>query len=66
MYIALARWANQPSLFKKKSFREFCEANQELVKTPNTYCATMKAMMHFEQHHPDIAEKYFDLCFRDY
>lgn len=24
MYVALARWCNQPSLFKKKSFREFC------------------------------------------
>jgi len=26
-YINLARWCNQPSIFKKKSYREFCEAN---------------------------------------
>ncbi|MEO2496104.1 hypothetical protein ABHA36_18155, partial [Clostridium paraputrificum] len=39
MYINLARWCNQPNFFKKKSFREFCEANQEASKTNNT-CAT--------------------------
>jgi len=27
MYINFARWCNQPSFFKKKSFKEFCEAN---------------------------------------
>lgn len=25
MYVTLARWANQPAFFKKKTFREFCE-----------------------------------------
>lgn len=30
MYIELARWCNQPQFYKKKSFREFCEANQAL------------------------------------
>ena len=33
MYIAMARWGNQPSIFKKMSFRQFCEANQALHKT---------------------------------
>lgn len=27
MYVTLARWCNQPSFFKKKSLREFAEAN---------------------------------------
>ena len=27
MFITLARWCNQPSFLKKKSFRQFCEAN---------------------------------------
>ena len=65
MYIALARWANQPSMFKKKSFRQFCEANQAIVKT-DSLCATMRAMFDFESKHKEIAEKYFDLRFADY
>lgn len=65
MYIALARWANQPSMFKKKSFRQFCEANQEVAKTDNL-CATMRAMVNFESKHKKIADEYFDLRFADY
>lgn len=29
MYTQIARWCNQPSFFKKKSFREYCIANEE-------------------------------------
>ena len=29
MYIQLARWCNQPSFFKKMSFRQFCVRNEE-------------------------------------
>lgn len=65
MYIALARWANQPSMFKKKSFRQFCETNQALTKT-DRMCATMRAMVEFEAKHKEIAEQYFDLRFADY
>lgn len=64
MYINLARWCNQPNFFKKMSFRQFCEANQEKVKTTST-CATMKYMQYFENRHPEIAQKYFDLKFED-
>lgn len=63
MYVTLARWANQPSIFKKKSFRQFCEANQKLHKTKGTLCSAMKSMLDFEEKHPEIAEKYFDLRF---
>lgn len=65
MYVQIARWANQPSIFKKKSFRQFCEMNQSSVKT-NTLCVPMKVMREFESHHKDIAEKYFDLKYSDY
>lgn len=65
MYINLARWCNQPNFFKKKSFREFCEANQEASKTDNI-CATMKYMTWFEKRHPDIANRYFDLKYSDF
>ena len=61
MYVALARWCNQPNIFKKMSFRQFAEANQALVKTEGHICSTMKASMQFEQLYPEIAKKYFDL-----
>ena len=61
MYVALARWCNQPNIFKKMSFRQFTEANQALVKTEGHICSTMTAAIHFEKLHPEIAKKYFDL-----
>lgn len=55
MYVNLARWCNQPSFFKKKSFREFCEANGK-----NSAC--YKYMDNFEKQFPEITY-YFDLKF---
>lgn len=66
MYITMARWCNQPSFFKKKSFRQYCEANQERVKTEGYICSSMKALMKFESEYPEIAKKYFDMRFDDY
>lgn len=63
MYIALARWCNQPSIFKKMSFREFCCADQKTIKTPGRYCSSMKALIEFEQENPNIARNYFDIKF---
>lgn len=54
MYINLARWCNQPNFFKKKSFREYCEANGEKS-------STVRYMREFEKNHPEIARIYFDL-----
>jgi len=54
MYINLARWCNQPSFYKKKSFREFCEINGE-------NSSTMKYLNEFELEHPSVAAMYFDL-----
>lgn len=65
LYVSMARWCNQPSIFKKMSFRQFCEANQALHKTEGTYCSAMKAMVDFENKYPEIAAKYFDLRFDD-
>ena len=61
IYITLARWCNQPNFLKKKSFREFCEANQEYKKNQDTLCSSMKTMLEFEKDHPEIAAKYFDM-----
>lgn len=63
MYVTMARWCNQPSFFKKKSFRQYCEANQALVKTEGHICSSMKALIDFEEEYPEIAQKYFDLRF---
>ena len=64
-YVTLARWCNQPHLFKKMSFRQFCHLNQQSHKTKNTTCSAMNAMLDFEVKHPEIAEKYFDITFSD-
>jgi hypothetical protein len=63
MYITMARWCNQPSFFKKKSFRQYCEANQALVKTDGYICSSMRALLDFEKEYPEIAAQYFDLRF---
>lgn len=63
MYIELARWCNQPQFFKKKSFREFCMANQKYKKNQDSNCAAYQSMLDFEQEFPEIASKYFDLRF---
>ncbi len=63
IYIQLARWCNQPQFFKKKSFREFCLANQDYHKGTGE-CSAVKAMNDFikqGKNNKRIAEEYFDL-----
>ena len=52
MYITLARWCNQPSFFKKKSFREFCYMNGN--------SAALRYATEFECKYPALAKQYFD------
>jgi len=66
MYITMARWCNQPSFYKKMSFRQFCEANQARVKTKGKICSSMKALLDFEEKNPKVADKYFDLRYEDF
>lgn len=63
MYINLARWCNQPSFFKKKSFREFCFANQK--ENSKIECASVRYMRDFEELYPEIAKEYFDIKFEE-
>ena len=65
MYIQIARWCNQPSFFKKKSFREFCIATQDYHKNPKTNCKSYQTMLDFQNKYPKIANKYFDLKFEN-
>ena len=50
MYITLARWCNQPSFFKKKSFYEYCEVGGN---------SSMRYATEFMENYPDVADKYF-------
>jgi len=63
IYVQLARWSNQPSMFKKMSFRQYCEANQDRILTAGHISAPMRALQLFEEEHPDIAARYFDMRF---
>ena len=58
MYITLARWCNQPSQFKKKSFREF-------VESIGDQSAAMRYLQDFERKHPEIARAYFDMKYEE-
>lgn len=65
MYTQIARWCNQPNIFKKMSFREFCDRNQIYHKS-DTECAALRAMNSFEAEYPEIADRYFDVRYDNY
>lgn len=60
-YITLASWCNQPSFFKKTSYREYCEVCQARVRTKK--CAPMIYLEELQKAYPDIADMYFDMKF---
>lgn len=60
MYTTLARWCNQPSMFRKKSFREYCFNTKGQTDAAARYAAK------FERQHPEIATKYFDMKWSDF
>jgi hypothetical protein len=60
-YINLASWCNQPSFFKKLSYRQFCEVNQARTKTK--ICAAMQYLNQIEKEIPNVAKEYFNLKF---
>ena len=59
MYITLARWCNQPSFVKKKSFRQYAEIANGQGGAAERY------MLEFEQKHPELAKRWFDVRFYD-
>lgn len=52
LYITLARWCNQPGLFKKKSLREYAELAGG---------ASLRYLAEFERDCPEIAAEFYDL-----
>ena len=63
-YINLASWCNQPSFFKKKSYREYCQADQD--RKGSKICATMRYLIELENRYPEIANEYFNIKFEDF
>lgn len=55
VYISVAAWCNQPSMFKKKSYREFASMRPDRERY----------MMELERAHPVIAIDYYDKKFND-
>ena len=60
MYDTIARWCNQPSFIKKKSFREFA------FDTPGQNKSAPVYLTEFERQHPEIATEYFDMKWSDF
>lgn len=62
IYVQLGRWCNQPAIFKKMSFEEFCQRNQYYAKTDKP-CAALRALNLLKEDAPDLYEKYAKLKF---
>ena len=76
LYSTIASWCNQPSFFKKMTFRQFAinrglkkELYEQYKNNPTDYLkeghskgSTWKYMEEFENQYPNIAKKYFDIA----
>lgn len=58
VYLSIARWCNQPSMFKKKSLREFAVLN-------GIHSACYRYLSNFENQFPEVAY-FFDMKFERY
>jgi hypothetical protein len=54
LYTNVSRWCNQPALFKKMSFEEFCIAHGE---NHGVY----KMYLKYKKDYPDLAQEYFEM-----
>lgn len=64
MYTQLARWCNQPSIFKKMSFQEFVDRNLKYVK--GSECASTRALKLFKEDFPDFPQRLLNMKWTDY
>lgn len=60
MYINIAFWGNQPSLFFNHSFEQICEKDDNR-KGGKKQSATWKYLEKFKNDNPKIAKKYFNI-----
>lgn len=63
IYITVARWCNQQSLYKKKSLREYAAMENSIRKSG--VCKNWMYLTQVERELPEIAEKYFDLKYEN-
>lgn len=74
IYSTLASWCNQPNIFKKFSYRDFCKCKgmrskysvykrnfEAYLNDGNVKHSTWRYMDQFEEIYPSIAKQYFDL-----
>lgn len=61
VYTNIARWCNQFNIYKRKSYREFCEMDQ--LNTKKIPCASMARLYEIQEKFPEIADRYYDLKF---
>lgn len=59
-YTDIAAWCNQPSFFKKKSFREYVYLLDQRYQKD---CAALVRLKQIENEIPKLAERYFDIKF---
>ena len=64
IYVQLGRWCNQPGIFKKMSFEEFCVRNQHYSKTSND-CAPLRALKLLKADAPEVYEQYAKLKYSE-
>lgn len=63
LYITIAQWCNQNGLYKKMSFRAFCEQTQVYKEATTGSTTKTKALITyrtFAEKYPDIAAKYME------
>lgn len=58
LYVAVARYCNQPQFYKKLTFREFCTKDNENNKFKEA--SSYRVMQKFEHEFPRLAKRYFD------
>ena len=64
IYVQLGRWCNQPAIFKKMTFEEFCLRNQVYAKSDKE-CAAVRALNLLKKDAPEIYNKYAKLRFKE-
>ena len=60
MYVNIAFWGNQPSLFFNHSFEQICEKDDNR-KGGKKQSSTWKYLEKFKNDNPKIAKKYFNI-----
>ena len=62
IYVTLARWCNQPSIFKKKSFKEFCSVRSDSQRYYDEFISKTQIL----SQHPDyMTMKFGDVRTRE-